>query len=151
MRSSHPVITILALLLPATLVAQPRGSTLYSGSAGGLHVGTPAIVSASVGAFREISESSRTGRRQSVFAVVEPGVKAGRISAGFGDSYGTLGTGWTIRASALRVWRGDVGNYLGAEVAAIALGFGPRVGVFRQVGGGGAASMRVTADFAFGL
>jgi hypothetical protein len=139
-----------ALLLPIVLGAQEPESPLHGSSAGGLHAGSPAAFSVAIGALREVSATS-DGRTQAVFALVEPGVRAGRLSVGYGNAYGTLGTGWTIRATALRVWRGTIGNYLGGEASLMALGLGPRVGVFRQIGSGTGSSSRVTLDFAFGL
>jgi hypothetical protein len=151
MRSTTLVVSILPLLFPAALRAQSAPPKLHSGSAGGLHVGTPAALSVALGAYRQLSDTPGEGRTQALFALVEPGVKAGRVSAGYGNSYGTLGTAWMIRATALRVWHGTIGSYVGAEASIVALGLGPRLGIFRQVGAGSGSSVRVTADFAFGL
>jgi hypothetical protein len=124
---------------------------VHAGSAGGIHVGSPAVVSVGIGLYREISQAGDAGRAQAVFTLLEPGVKAGRFSVGFGDAYGNLGTGWTVRTTALRVWHGTIGNYVGGEVSGMVLGLGPRVGVFRRIGTGDGSSTRVTFDFGFGL
>jgi hypothetical protein len=42
-------------------------------------------------------------------------------------------------------------DYVGGELSAMALGFGPRIGVFQRVGAGDGSSTRVTFDFGFGL
>lgn len=150
MRCIASAVSIL-VLLPAALRGQPAASDARVGSAGGLRVGSPATVSVALGLLREVSRLGDNGRAQAVFALVEPGLKAGRLSLGFGDAYGNLGTGWTIRASALRVWRGTIGNYVGGEVSGMVLGLGPRVGLFQRVGAGDGSTTRVTFDFGFGL
>jgi hypothetical protein len=137
-------------LLPAALWAQSARSPIRSGFLGGIHVGTPAIVSLAVGGYRNVSRNPATEYTQDVFALLEPGVNAGRVSVGYGDSYGTFGTGWTIRATLLRTWRRENANYAGAEGSAMVLGFGTRLGIFRRVDRG-RATLRVTADLYFGL
>lgn len=142
-----PAVFLLALL-PAALSAQPE---LHTGAAVGLHVGSPAIVSLALGGYHDLTRASSDGAAPAVFALVEPGVRAGRLSVGIVHMAGNFGTGWSIRGTALRSWQRDVGTYVGAEVSAMVLGLGPRVGVFRQVAPSGTASTRVTADFGFGI
>ena len=137
-------------LLPMALWAQTARSPIRSGFVGGLHVGSPSIVSLAVGGYRNLSRTAATEYTQDVFALIEPGVNGGRVSVGYGDSYGTFGTGWTMRASLLRTWRRENATYVGTEGSAMVLGFGTRLGVFRRVDGGRAA-LRVTADLYFGL
>ena len=149
MRRMVSALAVLALL-PTFLGAQTARPPIRSGFLGGIHVGTPAIVSLAVGGYREVSRNPATEYTQDVFALLEPGVNAGRVSVGYGDAYGTFGTGWTMRASLLRTWRRENANYVGAEASAMALGFGARLGIFRRVDGG-RTNLRVTADLYFGL
>ena len=148
LRRSSAAVFLLALL-PAALRAQAT-TTEISGELGGIHFGSPAIASVAYGAGRQVSprvppfEWSRA-----VFAFVEPGVNAGRLSVGYGDVIEGMLAGRTLRLSALRVWRGDVRNYVGLEASAM-IGVQARVGVFVRRGTNEIAPIRITADIGFG-
>jgi hypothetical protein len=108
----------------------------------GSHAGTPAGYSAALGVGRVLKrdvDSTKAHARADldVFALVEPGSRAGRVSVGLGNYREHSVTKHLVntRVTALRRWSdGSIGNYLGVEVEAetieegIALGF--RVGLF---------------------
>src|SRR5712671_3584012 len=94
MRRSVSAVSLL-LLVPGARHSQNARSANFAGAPGGIHVGTPAIVSLVICGYREVLRSATTNRGQAVFAVVEPGVNAGRVSIGFGGAHGNPGYGMT--------------------------------------------------------
>ena len=106
---------------------------------GGLHVGGPGAFSLSAGHAYLIQPAlgrrSRIDQSGMLFAVVEPGVKAGRVSAGYIRMTGNLGTGWSVRGTVLQRWSPTNDLYGGAELGLMMFGMGPRVGFFKPLRG----------------
>jgi hypothetical protein len=152
-RKSGALLVVL-VLLPAVLQAQTQSTKLDPdwGAFGGLHLGTPAIASIAFGAQREVSMLDTSAKFvRSVFVLAEPGVSAGRLSVGYGDVIRNYLVGLTVRATALRIWRGGVRNYLGVEGSSMVFGFQTRFGIFARRGTNDISPVRVTADVGFGL
>jgi hypothetical protein len=120
----------------------------------GLHIGSPAIISFAMGPTRDLwrkydRDVEETG---SLFALVEPGVNASRLSVGYSRSINGMLFTAASRATALRIWRGDsVGNYLGAEGSVMMFAVQGRIGLFRQIGPNATTTTRVTVDLSLGL
>ena len=70
----------------------------------GLRAGTPQKLSAALGivAGRNYRE---TGHTQDFALYVEPGVSAGRATLGYLSSFGNLGSGYGLGATAMRTWK----------------------------------------------
>jgi hypothetical protein len=136
-------------MLPSLATGQmrtPEGQGKWSKCIG-VHAGSPTIVSATVGVSRLVHWVPEGWT--DVFVVAEPGINAGRVSIGSGRFRGNLASGYTVRASALRRWRGTPADYAGAEVSVHRLLLGPRIGVFRQIRGVRNETL-LTIDFGFG-
>jgi len=101
----------------------------------GVHVGGPVRASAAVGVW--LGEDPRHDDASGALVLVEPGLRAGRLSLGYAYALrGGFGQYVTGRATALRTWRMNGGprDYLGAEVQVLPLlAVGPRLGVFVPV------------------
>jgi hypothetical protein len=139
----------LLVLLPAALRAQTT-TTEISGALGGIHFGSPAIASLAYDAGRQVSPRvPQFEWSRAVFAFVEPGVNAGRLSVSYGDVIEGMLAGRTLRLSALRVWLGGVRNYVGLEASAM-FGVQACVGVFVRHDTNEISPMRITADIGFG-
>jgi hypothetical protein len=112
----------------------------------GVHIGSPALVSALLAVGRCIGCTNFVVRH--VFVSVEPGMNAGRMSLGYASAKSVqMPVGFTARATFLRRWR-DVGvNYAGVEVSGHLIFIGPRVGLFREIGGKGG---RLSLDYSLG-
>lgn len=129
---------------------QPVPDSLRWGWATGLHFGTPGIVSATVGRTFVIRESSRDEEDHAdVFAVVEPGLHAGRVSLGYMDYLAAGAIGFTGRVTILRDWFKSSATYVGVEGAGWLI-FGWRIGAFAQVSGPNRGSFLFTYDFQVG-
>lgn len=150
MPSLVPALSLLAAVaLPATLAAQPlAGAESPWHVVPGLHAGTPAIVSVTVAVARTIERRPEGWR--DVFLALEPGIAAGRLSAGYGRFTGNLATGYTVRATALRRWKDTSANYTGVEASLHTVFLGPRVGVFVPLGHGDTRRVMLSVDLAFG-
>lgn len=97
----------------------------------GVHAGGP--IRASVVAGIWIGDDPRREDANGVVAVVEPGLRGGRVSLGYAYAVSNLGSFVTVRASALRTWRVPTGprTYLGGELQLLPiLAFGPRLSAF---------------------
>jgi hypothetical protein len=159
-----------ALLAPAALGAQrcrgcvpedtlPRTHVVPGF---GLRFGAPQKASVALGVVvGEDWQSNGRDHSRNVGVFAEPGLSAGRASLAYiHHGFGSFGSGYTVAASVLRTWRDpwwakDNVTYVGGEISVWPIVFvGPRVGLFRSVGGNTAASPKrwlVTFDFGFGL
>jgi hypothetical protein len=101
----------------------------------GVHAGGP--VRASIVAGVWLGDDPRHEDANGVVAVVEPGLRGGRVSLGYAYSVSTLGSFVTARATALRTWRVPTGNrnYVGLEAQLLPLlAIGPRLSAFVPTG-----------------
>jgi hypothetical protein len=118
----------------------------------GVHVGGPAVGSLAIGpAVLTRPAGSHPPRTDQglLFAVVEPGVEAGRVSAGFLPAMGQMGSGVQARATILRKWKTPTQTFVGGELTLMPFFvMGPRIGVFNRIRGG--AGWFVFVDFGFG-
>lgn len=149
----QPVVATLALVaaltLPSALAAQaPAVAESPWHIVPGFHAGTPATVSVTIALARSIDR--RRDGWQDAFIAVEPGLAAGRLSAGYARFEGNLATGYTVRATALRRWRNRSANYVGVEGSLHALFLGPRVGVFIPLARGDGDRVMLTIDVTLG-
>lgn len=146
---------LISVLLAVTVLSSPveaQSTPPRWGNVAGVHAGSPAIVSVAVGVSRFLGRAQADPDHGSaVFALLEPGIGAGRVSLGYGYVWGNLGTFWTVRATALRRWRDAAANYVGGEVSVQVLGLGPRIGVFRPLDASVERNTRITIDFGFGF
>jgi hypothetical protein len=136
----HLSFAMLAPLLVTACAPASRWRPLV-----GTHAGTPTGYSAAAGVGRVLRQqpdprSARSRSDLDAFALVEPGSRGGRLSAGLGTDREHAVTKQlvNVRLSALRRWSGrSIGNYAGVELQAetieegIPLGF--RVGLFAPV------------------
>jgi hypothetical protein len=143
-------VTRLALILASILLSTGRAQATRTepmwAPGVGLHLGTPAIASLAAGIILALPRESTGAPLSFFFALAEPGIRAGRASVGFGRLVGQIPSGFTLRATGLRVWHETPANYLGGEISAL-IGSGPRVGLFRRIGPDGPRRLRVTVDF----
>lgn len=142
---------LLACLLALTHEARAQDSTVHRQLYSriwpilGLRAGTPALLSLGAGALYTTSSDGFIGP----FVSIEPGLRAGRASAGYSIVGGNLAAGWAFRASFLRRYRGDVQrNYAGLEAQFMAALVGPRIGLFRSLTG---SAWLFAADFGIGF
>lgn len=147
---SHLVTLALAFVLSLGQSALAQDSTSHRERAarvwplGGLRAGTPTLVSVGVGAIY-----TQTRDFVGPFISIEPGIRAGRASAGYSMIAGNLAAGTIFRASFLRRYRGArLGNYAGLEAQYVFGLVGPRVGVFRSMVGDG---YLLALDFGIGF
>ena len=136
-----------------TAVVQPP-RPLETESAGGLHIGYPAIISIAFGPARELSYKRDRNMLEvkSLFTLVEPGVNAGRLSLGYSYSLNGLMITAAARATALRIWRGgSVGNYVGVEASMMTFAMQARIGIFHPVSPHATGLALITADLGLGL
>ena len=121
----------------------------------GLRAGTPQKLSAAVG-FVAGRNYRETGHNEDIAIYVEPGISAGRATLGYLSSFGNLGSGFGVGATAMRTWRSPWTlrtntTYVGGEAWLWPIFFsGPRLGVFREITGT-KHGWFLTADFGFGL
>jgi hypothetical protein len=82
-------------------------------------------------------------RSRDVALFVEPGLGAGRLSAGYINGIGSMGSGYGFAVTALRSWSQPWSvpknaTYVGGELLILPLYLaGPRIGLFRNVSTGG--------------
>jgi hypothetical protein len=116
----------------------------------GAHVGIPAGASFAIGVAK--TQDGNLGNLTQ-FLVVEPGIKAHRVSVGAGLISPWLLLGVTARASYLWVRRSSPtispGHYGGFELQTI-FGMAPRIGFFVKPPLGGRFGAAITADLGVG-
>ncbi len=139
--------TVLTVSVTAGCNTAPTVTTV-----GGVHIGSPAKVSAGIGVGVVLSRDTvfklkpqRPFRRdRDVFVMVEPGLKGARASLGYGQLYHArqLGGVYSIRGTVYRRWMSDGrdpgGTYAGVEVGVGGTGeslLGIRVGFLSRVSG----------------
>lgn len=119
----------------------------------GFHIAGPARVSWATGMTLPVflpGPQRPNNRQQFLFALIEPGYSAGRLSLGYASIATFTGSGWAPRATFLRKWKGTSQNLVGGEIMmSPGLMMGPRVGLFRRISGG--TGWFLTADFSLGL
>src|SRR5215211_7210731 len=151
-RFSGTVLVFLAMTLPiAPLHGQQRCPGCKTGEdtvrhtrvlpAIGLHVGVPQKASAALGiVIGETWQQNGRDHSRNIALFGEPGLSAGRASIAY-VNHGSFGSGFGIAASALRTWKEPWTvkpnmTYVGGDVLIWPIVFvGPRIGVFRSVGG----------------
>jgi hypothetical protein len=123
------------LLLPAAALAQREDATSSRlVPAFGVHYGTPMRFSVSAGGALDLSDR----RNEGVLALVEQGQHGNEFSAGYYRMIGRFGSGFSLRAAALRTsgepWNADPHTtYVGAEAhLMVILGVGGRAGFMRR-------------------
>ena len=123
------------LLLPAAARAQREDATSSRlVPAFGIHYGTPMRFSVAAGGAVDLSDR----RNEGVIAVVEQGQHGNELSAGYYRMIGRFGSGFSVRAAALRTsgepWNADPHTtYVGAEAhLMVILGMGGRAGFMRR-------------------
>jgi hypothetical protein len=140
-------LILLAVVLPSPAAAQ-AGSYLA-----GIHIGGPAQASIAFGPAYRVRTSlggPKADKAEYLFAFVEPGVRAGRLSVGYTALVGNLGTGFTLRASMLRTWKPTAETWFGGEISGMPLGtLGPRLGIFYPARG--PRAIRIVWDFGIGV
>lgn len=100
----------------------------------GVHYGTPMRFSVSAGGALDLSDR----RNEGVLALVEQGQHGNEVSAGYYRMIGRFGSGFSLRAAALRTsgepWSADPHTtYVGAEAhLMVILGVGGRAGFMRR-------------------
>ena len=128
----------LAAVLP--LCADAQGSRApnsdpHISPALGVHYGSPLRLSVAAGILVDVSEHRNDG----VIVMAEPGLQGGELSMGYFRMLGRFGSGYTLRAAALRTrdepWNASPNTtYAGVEAhLMIAFGVGARVGYLRRV------------------
>lgn len=152
-----------SFLFAATASAQERCPSCVDSVTGewhmlpalGLRGGIPQKVSAAVGIVAGKNYRDN-GHTEDLAIYVEPGLAAGRATIGYLSSFGNMGSGFGIGATALRTWKDPLNlrtneTFIGGEAWVWPIFFtGPRVGLFRQITGK-RPGWFFTADFGFGL
>ncbi len=152
MRASLPVprhlVGRVAIAAVAALAAAPAGAQR---PVGGLHLGGP--VGASVAGGVLLTPRDRGIPNLVPYVLVEPGLRGGRVSAGYGLALGGLGSFATARASLLRTWRVPTPrSYVGAELQFLPLfAVGGRLGAFVPTGAGAPRRVLLMGDVSIGL
>ncbi len=102
--------------------------------AGGLHIGGPIRASIAGGV---MFVDPHADEPRGFFALVEPGLRGGRLSLGYEVSKGNLGSYASLRASLLRTWKAEpVKDYVGGELMVLPLfAIGGRLGAFVPTNG----------------
>ena len=132
---------LLLFALPAALGAQAASTATPSSESGprispayGVHYGTPLRFSVAAGAALDFNRTGSDG----VTALVEQGQHGHEFSLGYFHMIGRLGSGVSLRASALRTagepWNADPHTtYVGGELGwMLVFGVGGRAGYFRR-------------------
>ncbi len=106
--------------------------------AGGLHFFGPPRASIALGGGLRREESSVGDRSQLIFAFLEPGLGASRMSAGYAQTVGTSGGGWSLRASLLKLTNEPPRRTMGGIEFQVIPFYcaGTRVGAFRELKNG---------------
>ncbi|CAN5813892.1 hypothetical protein BH11GEM1_BH11GEM1_16680 [soil metagenome] len=131
-------LSFLAAVLPFCAGAQGSrvpDSDPHISPALGVHYGSPLRLSLAAGVMVDASKHRNDG----LLVMVEPGLRGGELSVGYFRMFGQLGSGYSVRAAALRT-RDDPWNaspnttYAGGEgQLMIAFGVGLRAGYLRRV------------------
>ncbi len=141
-----PLPSLLFALVPlagATQVAAAQAAAAdrdsvpgwHFGWGGGLHFFGPTNASMAFGAGLKRDGAEPEDRSRFLFAFAEPGIGAQRLSAGYAESVGSFGGGWSARASWLLL-SGEAHHprYAGIELQVIPLlCLGGRLGAFRPL------------------
>lgn len=116
--------------------------------AGGVHVGGPVRASVAAGVLFQAGEANEA---RGVVALVEPGLRGGRVSLGYEVARGQLGTYFGARASVLRTWHvAAQRTYAGLELQLLPLfAMGGRLSAF--VPTSGPHSVLWIADVSIGM
>lgn len=135
-----------AMALGALLLAARTASAQQL--AGGLHVGGPVRASVAAGV---LFQAHNADEARGVVALVEPGLRGGRVSLGYELSRGQLGTFVGARASVLRTWHvAGPQTYAGLELQLLPLfAMGGRLSAF--VPTSGPHSVLWIADVSIGM
>lgn len=131
-------LAILAAVLPFHAGAQAGpspDSDPHISPALGVHYGSPLRLSLAVGALVDAS----THRNDGLLVLVEPGLQGSELSVGYFRMFGQLGSGYSLRAAALRTlgepWNASPNTtYVGGEgQLMLVFGVGLRAGYLRRV------------------
>jgi len=132
-----PALLALVLLLPLCAAAQdasaPSGRRVSPSV--GLHYGGPLRTSAALGLLVDVNEARNDG----IVIAAEVGQQGNALSVGYLKMYGQFGSGYSLRAVALRTrdepWKASPSTtYAGAQADLMVLfGIGGRVGYVRRV------------------
>lgn len=119
-----------ALALSAAL-SRPAAAQQLTG---GWHMGGPVRASLAGGLLFQPRQADDS---RGVLALVEPGLRGGRISLGYEVAFGSLGTFVSGRASVLRTWKVTTPRtYTGVELQLLPLfAMGGRLGAFVPTAG----------------
>ncbi|MDB4917352.1 MAG: hypothetical protein JWM95_4996 [Gemmatimonadetes bacterium] len=132
------LFSLILAALPACMLAQaaPEAeATKGTSVAFGVHYGSPLRYSAAVGLIKDMS----IHRNDGMIVMLEPGYQGSEISAGYFRQIGRLGTGYSLRAAAVRTgrepWNATPSTtYIGGEAHwMLILGVGGRLGYLRRV------------------
>jgi hypothetical protein len=134
-RCAVTALAAAVLLFPAAALAQREDATSSRlVPAFGVHYGTPMRFSVSAGGALDVSDR----RNEGVLVLVEQGQHGNELSAGYYRMIGRFGSGFSLRAAALRTsgepWNADPHTtYVGAEAhLMVILGVGGRAGFMRR-------------------
>jgi hypothetical protein len=102
---------------------------------GGLHFFGPTRAAAALGGGFRRDGATPSDRSQYLYAFLEPGLGAVRLSPGYAESFGASGSGWSVRASLLKLLSEPSRRaFVGAELQGIVIYcVGSRVGAFRPL------------------
>ena len=150
------------LVAAASLPAQgaPRQQSKVTPT-GGWHVGIPQKASVAVGIARTREWSDAAGQNidyDQMFALLEPGLSAGRASVGYMRRLAGVGSAFTVRGSVMRTWRTPwvahtEQTFFGIEGSLLPVFFlGARFGVFvRPDADAPGRRVLFTADLSVGM
>ncbi|MDB4874230.1 MAG: hypothetical protein JWM41_676 [Gemmatimonadetes bacterium] len=169
-RTARMTLLLGALVAPAALGAQRCRGCVPEDTMPRTHIvpgfgvrfGAPQKASVALGVvLGEDWQTNGHDHSRNVGLIAEPGLSGGRASLAYVyHGYGSFGSGFAIGPSVLRTWRDpwwakENVTYVGGDIILWPIVFvGPRVGVFRSVGGNSSGSLKrwlVTFDFGFGL
>ncbi len=124
-------VAVLVCALCLVVWARPAAAQRL---AGGLHFGGPIRASAAGGV---MFADPHADEPRGFFALVEPGLRGGRVSLGYEVSKGNLGSYASLRASLLRTWKAEPERtYAGGELMVLPLfAIGGRLGAFVPTSG----------------
>jgi len=140
-RGARLLLVVLATAVGASLARgqAPLGGNSYDGwhfgGGGGLHLFGPVRASLALGVGWQREERALQDRSRFLFAFLEPGLSGSRVSVGYAESVGSIGGGWSARASLLKLTREPSRRLMtGLELQVIAFAcLGTRVGAFRPL------------------
>lgn len=135
MRRTTYLAALLLLAPPGAHAQAPAGAPPLVSPSIGLHYGGPLRTSLALGLLVDVSEQ----RNESFVIAGEVGQQGNELSAGIQKMRGQFGSGYSLRAVALRTrdepWKASpYTTYVGAEAhLMIAFGVGGRVGLLRRI------------------